>query len=262
MGLFPYGGGFSIDGVFSDTWRMYYKDWGISIVPGLRASLVSVPGRVGKKNAGMEIDSRIVRMTVSCFNPSRQGMWANMMAFSAAVDPRVGTHKLILLDDNPTYYINVVPNSEVPAKPNLVVADFDIQFEAVDPHWYYMTPRSIPATAVSNSVGITVDNTNGSTTTPPKWTITRPSGTGTMTGVVLTYGGSTLTYNGTIAVGDVVVIDCDAYTITKNGVSDIANWGGDDFPLLAVGAAQPVTWHDTNAATGAQLAVTYNERNI
>lgn len=259
MGLFPFGGGFTIDGVGSDTWRMYYKTWSISVVPGLRASLVAVPGRTGKKSAGVEIDSRIVRLSLSCFNPSRAGLMANLRAFSAAVDPRVGAHKLILTDDDPNYFIWVVPNSEVPASPELVKADFEVQFEAADPHWYYTTPRSYSWTA-NNTTTKVVDNINGNASTPVKFHVTGPT-TGTATGIKISYAGSSFTYNGTLVSGDTLDVDTDAYTVLKNGVNDIANWGGDDFPLLPPGAAQTMTWHDTNNA-GATVTISYNERSI
>lgn len=259
MPIFPAGGGFTIDGVNNETWRIYCQKYSISVIPGLRASLVAVPGRTGKKSAGVEIDSRIVRLSLSCFNVSRSGMLQNLRDFSAAVDPRVGSHKLILSDDDPMFFINVIPTSEVPTSPEFVKADFEIQFEAADPHWYYINARSYSLTA-NNATPMVVDNINGNTVTPPTFTITRLTA-GTVTGIKLTYNGSTFTYNGSIGAGDTLVVNTDNFTVTKNGINDIANWGGDDFPQLGVGAARSITWFDTNNV-GANVVVAYNERSI
>lgn len=259
MGLFPLGGGFTIDGISSDVWCMYYQSWTISIMPSLRANLVSIPGRTGRKSTGTEIDSRIVQMVMSCSNQSRQALHANLKAFARAIDPRSGSHKLCLVDDDPNFYINVVPNTDVQATVNMIKADFTIQWEAADPHWYWITSRSYPW-AANNATPLVVANSNGNDSTPVKIHIVGPA-SGTATGIIITFGGSTFTYNGSLISTDYLDIDTDAYTVTKNGINDIGNWGGDDFPFLAVGASLTMTWHDTNNA-GATVTVSYNERSI
>jgi phage-related protein len=259
MGLFPAGGGFTIDGAHSDTWQMYCRMWSIAVVPGLRANLVSIPGKTGKKSAGTEIDSRIVRLSLSCVNPDRVAMMANLRAFAAKVDPRRGDHRLCLLDDDPNYFINVIPSSEVPVSPNFVVADLEIQFEASDPHWYYVTPRSY-AWAASNATPLVVDNSNGNTSTPLHFHLVGPP-VGVASSITIGYGGLTVTYTGGLTGADYVDIDTGNFTITKNDINDIAHWGGDDFPLLPIGGAVPITWYDTSNL-GATVTVTYNERSI
>jgi phage-related protein len=259
MGLFPAGGEFSIDGFSSDTWQMYMLDWTIAVIPSLRVNLVSVPGRVGKRSAGTEIDSRIVHLALSCVNPNRAALMANLRAFSAAVDPRGGPHKLCLTDDDPDYYIWVVPNSEVPTSPKIIKADMDVVFEACDPHWYYTTPRSY-SWAASNATPLVVANTNGNTSTPVHLHLVGPP-VGMAASITIGFGASTVTYTGGLAGTDYVDIDTDKFTVTKNGINDIAHWGGDDFPLLPIGAAVPITWYDTSNL-GATVTVTYNERSI
>lgn len=258
--LFPFGGSFSIDGISSDTWSMYYSNWEISIVPTVRANLVPVPGRTGKSNAGVEYDSRVVRMTITCLSPDRQQLHDYLRAFTAAIDPRAGGHRLILMDDDDQHYINVLPTSEVPVQPSLIIGTFDVQFEAPDPHWYFYIPRSLAWTPTSNGATTVLPNSNGNDSTPPVWTIRKRVGSAALSNIVLSYGGSTLTYTGSILDGDVVVIDCDHWTINKNGVPDINHWGGDDFPMVQPGGGV-VSWHDANAA-GAQISVAYTERSI
>lgn len=259
MGMFPYGGAFSIDGVSSDTWLMYIRTWTVAFVPGIRSRLVSTPGRVGKKSGGTEIDSRMVSLELSIFSPSQTQIMRAGRAFSAALDPRTGPHQLIMADADPMYYLMVEPASETPAQSNIVKADFTVQLEAADPHWYSITPRSYSWAAKAGSP-LSVDNVNGNVSTPPTFTITGPT-SGTATGIIISYGSSTLTYHGTIVSTDTVVINCNNMTITKNGINDIGNWGGDDFPYVPVGAGNTITWSDTNNV-GANVTVAYTERCI
>lgn len=254
-GLFPAGGGFTVDEVHSDTWGMFYRSWAIGIMPSLRINLVSIPGRVGKRSAGTEIDSRVVHLSLTAVQQSRPVMMANMRAFTAAIDPRVGPHRLCLLDDDPDWFINVIPNTEISAAPALITADFDATFEAADPHWYYRNPRIYRWDAVSGSSLLGVDNTHGNTPTPPVITVVPAV---QMPGFTLVYGGSSFTFTGFLNAGDVVVVDVDEFAVTVNGVNRINAWSG-DFPLLPVGAGQTVTWA---ANGGAHVTFTYTERSI
>lgn len=265
--LFPSGGAFSIDDVHSDTWRIFMKMYDIALIPGVRASLVSIPGKVGKRNAGMEIDSRIIRMVLASVQSNysrgitvleRSAMHDRLHAFAAAIDPRTGPHKLILLDDYPAWYINVHTASETPMAPNLIMADFTMQFEAADPHFYSNIGTIVPAATMANGASINLVN-NGNQSTPVKLTITA-AGTAITGTITLTLNGVAVIYNGGVGLTDTVVIDTDAFTVTKNNISDIASWNG-DFPLIPSGVINALSYANSNAIS-ATVGVTYTERNL
>ena len=266
--LFPDGGAFSIDGVHSDTWRMFMKAYDFALIPGIRASLVSVPGKIGKRNAGMEIDSRIVHMTLASVQANynrgvtiseRSAMMDRLHAFAVAIDPRTGPHKLIFLDDYPAWYIGIHAASETPVTPNLILGDFQMQFEAADPHFYNNIPTAVAAATIANNATRNLVN-NGSQPTPAKFTITA-AGTTIAGTVTLTIGGVAVTYSGGITnPTDTIVIDTDALTVTKNGVSDIGYWSG-DFPLIPPGVINPMTY-SSSGGLSANVAVSYTERNL
>lgn len=265
--LFPSGGAFSIDDVHSDTWRIFMKMYDIALIPGIRASLVSIPGKVGKRSGGMEIDSRIIRMVLASVQSNysrgitvveRSAMHDRLHAFAAAIDPRTGPHKLILLDDYPAWYINVHTASETPVAPNLIMADFTMQFEAADPHFYSNIGTVVAPAVVANGATLNLVN-NGNQTTPAKFTLTAAGipVTGTVT---LTIGGVSVIYNGGIGLTDTVVIDTDAFAVTKNNISDIASWSG-DFPLIPPGVINALSYANSNAIS-ATVGITYTERNL
>ena len=265
--LFPNGGAFSIDGVHSDTWRMYMRSFDYALIPGLRLRLQSVPGRAGKRGQGAEIDSRIVRLNLVTVqaNPQngvtiaeRSALNDRLHAFAKTVDPDTGPHKLILLDDYPSWYLNVHIAAETPVAPNLVLFEFQAQFEAADPFFYSITPRVVAATLMANGGSINLVN-NGNKSTPAVFTVTA-AGVAIAGAITLTVGGIGVTYGGGISLTDTLVIDTDALTVTKNGVSDIGNWSG-DFPSVPAGASVPLTYNSTGGAS-ANVAVNYTERNL
>lgn len=283
--LFPLGGAFRIDGVHSDTWHMYLRSWAHQHTPTPRLNLVGVPGKVGKFAQQTELDSKLLSFDIACANLTggRQGMMADFRNFAAALDPRTGGHQMLLEDDNPGWVINVQPSSQSGAQANIQVqqtatgiAYFTMMLEAADPWWYSTTPRSISWQPRSASNKTLVVTNNGNGETPPVFTITYPTGgSGVLTGLKIAYNGSSVTYNGTIGSSDTVVIDCGNWTITKNGVIDITNWGQDGFPMIqgtTDGLApntpprtSPVTttmtWTDTNNI-GANVTVAYTERSL
>lgn len=267
--LFPSGGAFSIDGVHSDTWRMYMQSYDYALIPGLRVRLQSIPGRSGKRGKGAEIDSRIVRLSLVSVQANapqignvsaveRSAMHDRLHAFAAAVDPATGPHKLILLDDYPAWFLWVHTAAETPITPNLIIGTFQMQFEAADPFFYSTTARNVAPTSVANAGALNLVN-NGNQPTPGVFTVTATPAaiTGPLT---LTLGGVGVTYGANLALNDVLVIDTDKLTVTKNGISDIANWSG-DFPLIPVGASVPLTY-SCPAGGFASLSVQYTERNL
>lgn len=265
--LFPDGGAFSIDDVHSDTWRMFMKAYDIALIPGIRASLVSIPGKIGKRNAGMEIDSRILRMTLTSVQANynrgitifeRSAMHDRLHSFAAAIDPRTGPHRLILLDDYPGWYIDVHTASETPFAPNLILAEFQMQFEAADPHFYNNIPTVVASATIANAATRNLVN-NGNQPTPAKFTITAAGSVISGT-ISLTLGGVTVTYGGGINLTDTVVIDTDALTVTKNNISDIGFWSN-DFPLIPVGVIVPMVYNSSSGLS-ANVAVNYTERNL
>ena len=267
--LYPAGGTFSIDGVLSDTWHLFIRDWQHSLIPTPLHHLKGVPGRSGKKNSHAGLSSRVVTLDLTFADKAT--IFADMRAFASAINPvslgdpgaspfatADGSHQLIFIDDNPGFYLKVVPQGDVIVTSSAFYGEATIPFEAFDPFWYSTSSRSI-AQAVASGGTIVVPNA-GNVTTPPVITVAYPSGgTGALTGVVLTIGTVTLTYNGTIAAGQSVVFDCDKFTVLNNGVNDFANWSG-DFPQIPSGGGV-LGYSDTNHV-GATVTVAYTDRWI
>lgn len=279
--IFPDGGAFTLDGVHSDTWQMYVRSWTNTHQPTPRASTKDIPGRAGKIATQSEISSRLLTLDLGLYADDKPSANDLLRLFSAATSPETGPHTLILQDDQPQYQISVFPSSLGGGQTNVNWAQapyghatFTVQLEALDPHWYDTSPSAIPMWDTT-SIGSIELLSAGNRATPPEWTIDYPSASniGVLTGIVLTYAGTSFTYHGTLGVGDELVVDTNLFTVLKNGVNDMANWGGDDFPFvlgtttgLSPGsppAAAPVstivTWSDTNGI-GAHVNVEYTDR--
>lgn len=264
--LFPPGGFFSIDGVNSDAWAAYCRSWSHSLIPTTRNNLVDIPGRVGKRDAGSELSSRMVTLSIGMFNGgSRAGLFQLGRALAAALRPDTGPHMLQFLDDFPGWQIGVIPSADAAFAPNLVHATVDIPCEAGDPHFYSTTPQHVTWTPTGN--GQTTNLTNrGNTSTPVKITITPRVGAppGALQNIVVQIAGAQVNYAGPIAAGDVVVIDTDAMTVTKNGVSDINGWSG-DFPQLPGNASlaqvSQAIYADQNGI-GASVTFDFTDRQV
>lgn len=252
--LYPVGGEFTIDGVSSDTWHCQITQWHANLLPTLRMNTPDIPGRAGKANAGVEFSSRIVSADVAFLQMST--IRDDIEGLADALDPTVGTHAFVIVDDFPGRHLNVVPNADMPIARVPAVATFTMSLEALDPFWYSNTSQSIAWNATASSP-ITLPNA-GSAAADPVFTITYPAGgVGALTGIHITIAGVTVQYNGSISNTDTVVIDSGKMNVTKNGVADNGNWSN-DFPQIPKGGAQ-ATYSDTNAV-GAHIVVSYTER--
>lgn len=284
MTLYPVGGSFSIDGVHSDAWNMFCRNWSHSHQAVPRTNHIDIPGRTGKFAQKMELSSKLFSFDMAIYNVlGRAAAIQNLVDFAAATDPRNGLHQLILLDDRPGWWLGITPSSLGSGSTNVTITQstlghiqFTVSLEAPDPRWYKTTPVSFswnprpPGTAVTTTL-----NNTGTDRAQPVFTIAHPGGAGVLTGVRLAYNGSTFTYNGSLISGDVLVVDMANWTVMKNGNNDIVNWAGDDFPSLAgtvsdlaqftpprtPPVATVLTWSDTNNV-GANITGTYTERQV
>lgn len=284
--IFASGGAFLIDGVHSDTWRMYIRSWTGAHQPTPRANTADIPGRPGKIPLGAELSSRLVTVDLAVSAADKPTANDLLRLFSAATNPETGPHTLIFQDDQPNYKIGVFPSSLGGGQANLNwaaaangFATFSVLFEALDPHWYSINSYTPPGSGWQPRTTLASRTLNlssfGNRATPIKFTIAYPSvsNVGVLTGIHIAYAGSSFTYNGTLGVGDTLVVDTSNFTVLKNGATDMAHWGGDDFPLLpgtttglAPGSppsAAPVVtsliWTDTNTV-GANVTVAYTDR--
>lgn len=293
---FPAGGRFTIDGVDAGaTWNMFIRNPQHQHQPTMRSTPQDIPGRVGRYPGLMELSSRLLSLDIGCYDTDgHAAVMQHIIDFAAATDPRNGIHKLVLTDDFPGWWIGLTPSTQGSGQTDITLsqvgpgyATFTAQFEAVDPHWYKITSQSlawaIPSGSLPAASRQKIVNNAGNDSTPPKYTITYTGATnrGSLTGMKIAYSSqyfsSSVTYNGIGAPGDVFVIntDPDNLIITKNGVNDIVNWGGDDFPFLpgtttglppfSPPLASPVpttlTWSDTNNI-GATVQIDYTERSV
>lgn len=257
--LFEPGGSFSVDGVHSDTWHMFLRGWTMPLLPSLRINLQDIPGRSGKANDGIEYSSKVLALDITATDVDKPTILQSLRAFGVAIDPKVGSHKIRLLDDMPGFWLPAVPTSDILVTASSPISmDFVLTMEAYDPFWYFDAAQHITWVAAKN--GTKVLPNAGNESTPVVITITRGAGSGVLTALKFTFGagGPFVQYNGSIIAGDTVIIDTGNMTVLKNGVNDIANWSS-DFPYVPPGGVT-VTYTETNTV-GANVTFDYNERN-
>lgn len=261
--LFAAGSSFKVDGVHSDTWRMYLRNWSMAMLPSTRSSLTDIPGRTGKRDAGSELSSRLLSYDLSIYQADAPQRHTLMRAFAAALDPRRGAHAIELVDEWPGWYISAIPVSDMTAAPEAgIKTDFTMAVEAADPHFYSTASQTVTWVPTASGQATTLTNP-GNTDTPLIITVSkRPAAGGTLQNFDIVVGGVHVHYAGVVVGGDTLVIDTGAFTVKKNNVNDIANWSV-DFPPLpggpALGVVSAVSMTDQNNQ-GATVRFDYRAR--
>lgn len=226
--MFPGGGSFKVDGVHSDYFGMYYASWSYDVIPSIRSGLVDIAGRRGKQDNGSELSSRLLTLDLRVASMDAATRWLYMSRWAAAMNPETGPHKIELCDERPGWYLLVQPAGGS-ASPQLVLSQWTQSFECADPHWYRNNPglyqHIFPG---SPTYGIVINE--GNTYVEPSIYIAGFNGQ-TVTNPSLTIGTATVSLFGVLHFGENWVVDVHSKTVTRNGVSDIANWAG-TFPVI------------------------------
>lgn len=267
--------GLSIGGVHTGDYGLYLNKKTIDLLPKSRDIEQTIYGRPGRYDYGTELGQRFVKTNFTMIGSDRPDLVDNLKQFAAVVDPRKGYQKIIF-DDDPNHFIWGKYTSQASPSVDYMMTHgkFALTFKCDDPFFYAVDSRSVNWSAPYN--GQTTVTNNGSVACPVTITLKAPGdtsesyaaagigttnyGSGTKTSnVKITINGVSVTYTGEISGSDVVKIDTKEFTVTKNGVNDIAHWSG-DFPDLAAGS-NTITETD-EMGVGASVTFDFTERWI
>lgn len=217
--------------------------WVVPPVPNTQDNELNVPGQVGTYDAGTELRRVDVTMQVGFWTQTggRKEIRAQIRALIAWLDPRNG-YVPVSFEEDPDYYLMLKLTSTAgsstmtmnPESPTGEAAGtIDLQFKAVDPHWYSSAPGQDEQTVagITSTAPGTLINPGGAST---PMGITVRATAAVAGGFIINLGAASIHYNGDLVTNDTIFIDTDAWVVTKNGGNAIGAWSG-DFPLLPPG---------------------------
>jgi len=225
-------------------------------LPGVELQETYVPGSDAPDVQVVRRSTR--KLTFHCIvvsETSHDDLVDKLEALKALLSPSKG-YCTLTITDRPDQQISAVSLGfpvNIDSIPYLSRwVEFDLAFQAAVPWWEDDTEQT--ATIASGDATGSLDNL-GSGHCWPIYTCT-VGGSPLAGGLTFTIEGKTYTYEGALAAADVLVIDTEACTTTKNGSADMAGTADDcEYPELVTG-----TNHITAKTTGFELAIGYRRR--
>ena len=232
-----------VNGVDTASIDLELVEWYIDPLPQVRDFSVEIAGRDGELDFGSSFSTRSIQLVFFITDNTNLGYYDKVAAASALFNPMKG-EQIISFDGElsgkrylaraagtiPISKGSEVRTLSIPLKmswpfPESIqdtsAKEYGQGFEYGQSLEY--TLHSAQVTATGQEIDIMHD---GTYKVAPLIRVT-----GSFTNLSLSDGRSTFTYTGTTVVGDIIEIDCKAYTVTKNGVNAYAHSNGVFFLL-------------------------------
>ena len=208
------------EGVLSPLGVMILRDSRHDMLPTTRDNTVSVPGRHGAYDFGSEFNQRNMELHVASQGVIDIAKRAEIKRTLARyLNPLIGAQPLIFADDiEKTYMVKYAGQIDLSLFKRWL--EFTIPFTG---------EPVIVGSFEKQHIGSGILINEGTYEAP---LIIRIAGAVTNPSVVV--GGRTLTWTGIMAAGDVLEINTEHMTVTRNGINALANYAG-GFPRIQPG---------------------------
>lgn len=232
--------GFTFNGITSQSMGIKARLTSWQASPSLRNSFVTVPGKPGVADFGSDIGEKII--TVRCNIYPKYDFFSLVSVLDHLaewLDPEKGLKQLVL-DDVPDRYFSARLSDAVDCERLVLYAGaFDLQFVCPDPYGYAQTDETYMLNAEGASI---ITRTKGNTDSLPVYLLKGSIPQGTTTYVDLQTNDETLRVIGSLAAGEILVIDSGLLTAKvvdssgetlRNGLPMLSELS---FPVLRKGA--------------------------
>lgn len=190
------------------------------LIPTTRDNTEQIPGLDGEYDFGTEFGPRLIELEVCSpdgLNPLQKEEFKRL--YAKYLNPRMGTKKLIFMNDPDVYY-KVKYSGSIPSNNYPSWFSFTIPFKATDPFKYSTTQKS--------HSGVGVLTNNGADETGLIIEIEGP-----VHSITINFGDIVLSFGGEIDAGEKLIVDTWAKTAKIGNENFLYMWDG--FPLLPVG---------------------------
>lgn len=232
--------GFLYNGISSKEMKIRARLTSWQVVPALRNSLETVPGKAGVADFGADSGERYLDVACSVY-PQRDfaALVAVLDAMAAWLDPAAGLRQLVL-DDVPDRYYTARLAEAVNCERLLRSAgSFSLRFLCPDPYAYALTDETFVFSAVGAHEAV---RQVGNTDSEPVYQLRGAVPSGASSYLSIKTNGEELRVTGPLNVGETLVIDSSMVTAKvtdaagetlRNGLPCIQKI---NFPLLRRGA--------------------------
>lgn len=190
------------------------------LIPTTRDNTEQIPGRDGEYDFGTEFGPRLIELEVYSpdgLAPLQKEEFKRL--YAKYLNPKLGTKKLIFMNDPDVYY-KVKYSGSISPENHPSWFKFTIPFKATDPFKYSTTQKS--------HSGVGVLKNNGTYETGLIIEIEGPIAL-----VNINFGGIVLSYSSDVSFGEKLIVDTLARTAKRGDENVLFLWDG--FPLLPVG---------------------------
>lgn len=197
---------FSFAGEHSTSYHVRLLKSPISILPGTRDKVVSLPGRHGALRMIPDLSERTLRLECWLAARSMAELHERMERVRAWINPLRGQQRLIFDSTPAKYYLTTLAGNSMDAETTARQGMFTLDFVCPDPFAYAVTPDVVTA--------LTSPYTHTQRGTAPADPLLRLQGIslGSWQHVSVRIGEHAVTYTGPLATTDWLEVDCASKT--------------------------------------------------